>query len=63
VDVDALCLEEGLWPVANSYAMPGANVVRDDDRLRFGGGQAIQIVNGRILGGSDPRKDGFAAGF
>jgi gamma-glutamyltranspeptidase len=31
--------------------------------MAFGGGQAIEIRAGRILGGSDPRKDGFAAGF
>lgn len=62
VDDGVVALEEGLWEVADAYRLPGAEVVLDDDRLRFGGGQMIQVADGRILGGSDPRKDGFAAG-
>ncbi len=58
----AVHLEEGLWEAAPSYVPAGAAVVLDDHRAGFGGGQMIQVVDGRILGGSDPRKDGFAAG-
>lgn len=62
VDEGAVHLEEGLWEAAASYAPHGARVVLDERRLPFGGGQIIQVVDGRILGGSDARKDGFAAG-
>ena len=63
IDPDAVCLEEGLWADQDAYRLPGTQVVLDPDREGFGGGQAIQVVEGRILGGSDPRKDGFAAGL
>jgi gamma-glutamyltranspeptidase/glutathione hydrolase len=63
LDHDAVRLEEGLWADHEEYLLPGAQVILDEDRLSFGGGQAIQITEGRMLGGSDPRKDGFAAGF
>jgi gamma-glutamyltranspeptidase len=37
--------------------------VRDEDTSGFGGGQAILVEGEALLGGSDPRKDGYAAGF
>jgi gamma-glutamyltranspeptidase len=37
--------------------------VCDPDTLGFGGGQAILVDHHAPLGGSDPRKNGYAAGF
>lgn len=56
-------LEEGLWRRSGELSQAGFNTVLDDERVWFGGGQAIMVEEGRILGGSDPRMDGFAAGF
>jgi gamma-glutamyltranspeptidase/glutathione hydrolase len=36
---------------------------RDLDGVNFGGGQAILVEGEALVGGSDSRKDGFAAGF
>jgi gamma-glutamyltranspeptidase/glutathione hydrolase len=63
IDRDCVQLEEGYWPAAEGLSAEGLRVVLDDDRLHFGGGQAIQVIDNRMLGGSDPRKDGFAAGI
>jgi gamma-glutamyltranspeptidase / glutathione hydrolase len=63
IDRDAICLEEGLWSHGAEYTTLGAQVVLDAERLGFGGGQMIQVSDGRIFGGSDARKDGFAAGY
>jgi gamma-glutamyltranspeptidase / glutathione hydrolase len=59
VDGERVLLEEGLWERADE--IPGA--VRERDVLRFGGGQAILVEGGVLVGGSDSRKDGYAAGF
>ena len=32
-------------------------------RFGFGGGQAIFVQGDALVGGSDPRKDGYAAGL
>ena len=37
--------------------------MREQDSFTFGGGQAILTEGDALLGGSDPRKDGYAAGF
>jgi gamma-glutamyltranspeptidase len=38
--------------------------VLDDVTYPFGGGQCILATGeGTLVGGSDPRKDGYAAGF
>ncbi len=63
VDAGAVRLEEGLWERAGELAESGYEVILDDDRAGFGGGQLIDLRDGRMLGGSDRRKDGFAAGF
>ena len=34
----------------------------DADTPTFGGGQAILVEGDALVGGSDPRKDGYAAG-
>jgi gamma-glutamyltranspeptidase / glutathione hydrolase len=62
-DNGRLHLEEGLWSRADELSRAGFDTVLDDERIWFGGGQAILVESGRILGGSDPRMDGFAAGF
>ena len=38
-------------------------VILDDDTSNFGGGQAILLRGEALVGGSDPRKDGYAAGL
>jgi gamma-glutamyltranspeptidase/glutathione hydrolase len=58
-----LALEPPLWPLEDELARRGHRVVRDADLGAFGGGQAI-LVHGDVLeGGSEPRKDGYAAGI
>jgi gamma-glutamyltranspeptidase/glutathione hydrolase len=56
-------LEEGLWGRAGELEQHGYQVVYDEDAFLFGGGQAIVVSGDVLLGGSDPRKDGYAAGF
>jgi gamma-glutamyltranspeptidase/glutathione hydrolase len=59
----SVALEESLWDRAAEVRSLGFDVTLDPGREDFGGGQAILLGDDRILGGSDPRKDGFAAGF
>jgi gamma-glutamyltranspeptidase/glutathione hydrolase len=59
----AVALEEGLWERAAEIGTIGFDVQLDTGREDFGGGQAILLEDDHMLGGSDPRKDGFAAGF
>ena len=63
VDGDAVRLEEGLWPRAGELESLGQRTILDPDVSGFGGGQAILLEGDALLGGSDPRKDGYAAGF
>jgi gamma-glutamyltranspeptidase/glutathione hydrolase len=63
VEADAVHLEEGLWPEAPRLEELGHRVVLDGDLSSFGGGQAILVSGESLIGGSDPRKDGYAAGF
>ena len=63
VDGDVGRLEEGLWPRAGELERLGVATVCDDDLSRFGGGQAILVEGDALVGGSDPRKDGYAAGY
>jgi gamma-glutamyltranspeptidase/glutathione hydrolase len=63
IDAGRVRLEEGLRHRVDDLAAAGWPVRVEPDRMLFGGGQAIEILQGRILGGSDPRKDGFAAGL
>lgn len=62
-DTGTVQLEEGLWDRSGELKAAGLDTSLDGMRGNFGGGQAIIIEDGRLLGGSDPRKDGFAAGF
>jgi gamma-glutamyltranspeptidase/glutathione hydrolase len=63
VEAGAVRLEEGLWGRAGELEQFGHTVVYDEDAFGFGGGQAIVVAGDALLGGSDPRKDGYAAGF
>ena len=63
VEGDTVFLEEGLWDRVGELEREGYIVVCDEDTVSFGGGQAIMRTESGLLGGSDPRKDGLAAGF
>lgn len=56
-------LEEGLWERAGELEGLGLAVVPSEERAEFGGGQAILRTEDGWLGGSDARKDGYAAGL
>jgi len=63
IDGELVRLEEGLWRRAQELERIGYQVTRDGDTFGFGGGQAIIVDGEALLGGSDPRKDGYAAGL
>ncbi len=63
VDGDRVRLEEGLWEREPDLQRLGYHTVRETDTYAFGGGQAIVVSGEALVGGSDPRKDGYAAGF
>jgi gamma-glutamyltranspeptidase/glutathione hydrolase len=63
VDGDVVRLEEGLWDTADALAAAGLDVVCDPDVYGFGGGQIILCEGDGLIGGSDPRKDGYAGGI
>jgi gamma-glutamyltranspeptidase/glutathione hydrolase len=63
VEGDAVQLEEGLWNRVDELQSLGLRPVRSTDTPEFGGGQAIVRRGDVLLGGSDTRKDGYAAGF
>ncbi|MDX6376412.1 MAG: gamma-glutamyltranspeptidase / glutathione hydrolase [Gaiellaceae bacterium] len=58
-----LCLEPGLWDVADELERRGHRVWRDPEPTSYGGGQAIMLRGDELVGGSEPRKDGLAAGY
>jgi gamma-glutamyltranspeptidase/glutathione hydrolase len=58
-----LALEPPLWPLEAELQRRGHHVRRDPDLGAFGGGQAILVQDDVLIGGSEPRKDGYAAGF
>jgi gamma-glutamyltranspeptidase/glutathione hydrolase len=63
VDGDHVLLERGLWDCAPEVEALGLIPVRSRDHGRFGGGQAILRTASGLVGGSDRRKDGHAAGL
>ncbi len=63
LDGGNVLLEEGLWERAADVESLGLRAVPSRDRTRFGGGQAILVSDGGLVGGSDRRKDGNAAGL
>jgi gamma-glutamyltranspeptidase/glutathione hydrolase len=63
VDGDEVRLEEGLWEREPDLRRLGYRTVCDPDPAGFGGGQAILVSGEALVGGSDPRKDGYAGGI
>jgi gamma-glutamyltranspeptidase/glutathione hydrolase len=63
VDGELVRLEEGLWERERDLKRLGHRTVRDPDTYVFGGGQAILVSGDALVGGSDPRKDGYAGGI
>src|SRR5918996_447398 len=63
VEGEDVLLEEGLWERAGELKGLGLRPFASRERLRFGGGQAILVEGDVLVGGSDGRKDGYAAGF
>jgi gamma-glutamyltranspeptidase/glutathione hydrolase len=62
VDGHTVLLEPGLWERAAEIEVLGLEPVLTRDHGRFGGGQAILRTEAGLVGGSDRRKDGYAAG-
>jgi gamma-glutamyltranspeptidase/glutathione hydrolase len=60
---DAVQLEEGLWGWEDDLRRLGYQTVRHTNTHDFGGGQAILVSGDALVGGSDPRKDGYAGGL
>ncbi len=58
-----LQLEPGLRRHERTLAGRGHRTEIAPDDGRFGGGQAILVQGDALVGGSEPRKDGHAAGF
>jgi gamma-glutamyltranspeptidase / glutathione hydrolase len=63
VESDDVLLEEGLWERAAEVEALGLRPVLSRDRSAFGGGQVILVADEGLVGGSDARKDGHAAGY
>ncbi len=62
-DGPVVLLEPGLWQDETYLRSLGHDVRRADAPHAFGVGQAILRLDGALVGGSDGRGDGFAAGF
>ncbi|MFN8223203.1 MAG: gamma-glutamyltransferase [Gaiellales bacterium] len=60
VDGDVVLLEEGLWDQVDALRKAGIDAAPDQDVYGFGGGQMILTEGDGLIGGSDPRKDGYA---
>jgi gamma-glutamyltranspeptidase / glutathione hydrolase len=64
LDGPRVLLEEGLWPLEAELRGEGFEPVLETDVTLFGGGQIIlRTPEGTLIGGSDSRKDGYAAGW
>jgi len=63
VDGGLVRLEEGLWERDADLGSLGIETVRETTTGYFGGGQAILVSGDALVGGSDPRKDGYAGGY
>jgi gamma-glutamyltranspeptidase/glutathione hydrolase len=63
IEGDAVALEEGLWDRAGEVETLGLDPIPSMERTEFGGGQAILREGDVLVGGSDSRKDGYAAGY
>lgn len=62
VDGPRVLLEEGLWSAASTLRQAGHEPVCSDDWMSFGCGQLVVSRGEYVLGASDPRMDGYAAG-
>jgi gamma-glutamyltranspeptidase/glutathione hydrolase len=61
---ERVLLERGLWDRAGDVKALGLQPVAETDTYLFGGGQAImRTEHDTLIGGSDSRKDGYAAGW
>jgi gamma-glutamyltranspeptidase/glutathione hydrolase len=58
-----VALEPGLWAEADGLRAAGHDVVLAEDPRKFGVGQAILVLEGSLVGGSDGRGDGYAGGL
>ena len=64
LDGSRVLLEEGLWSSEAEVRAEGLEPVAEMDVTMFGGGQLImRTPEGTLIGGSDSRKDGHAAGW
>jgi gamma-glutamyltranspeptidase / glutathione hydrolase len=63
IDGDRVQLEPGLWAECDTVRSLGLEPVSERELTPFGGGQAILVERGSLIGGSDSRQDGFAAGY
>jgi gamma-glutamyltranspeptidase/glutathione hydrolase len=59
----SICLEPGLEFLASKLAARGHRFINEPSTGLFGGGQIILRTENGYVAGSDPRKDGHAAGF
>jgi len=60
---DVVRLEEGLWPEVALLQAAGHHAVPSSDWTEFGCGQLATVYGNILLGASDPRMDGYAAGI
>jgi gamma-glutamyltranspeptidase / glutathione hydrolase len=63
IEGPAVKLEQGLWDRAAEAEALGLEPIPSTDRTEFGGGQLILREGDVLVGGSDARKDGYAAGY
>jgi gamma-glutamyltranspeptidase / glutathione hydrolase len=63
IEGDRVQLERGLWHESDTVRRLGLEPVCEPAVTPFGGGQAILVERGSLIGGSDGRQDGFAAGY
>jgi gamma-glutamyltranspeptidase/glutathione hydrolase len=63
IDGTDLHLEAGLWEAAGELGGLGLSARRTPDAGPFGAGQVILVDGDALVGGSDARRDGYAAGF
>ena len=62
LDDDRVLLERGLWQAAPVVRSLGLQPVEETAVAPFGGGQCILVDGERLVGASDARQDGHAAG-
>ena len=63
IEGDCVLLEEGLWSNAALLKAKGFNPICSSDWTQFGSGQIAGTFQGALVGASDPRMDGYAAGI